>query len=162
MKKELENLPTKVEAIEREFEFSAAHVLLGHDKCGRIHGHNYKGTVHIEGPMAKDGMIYDYNLISKIIENYDHILILPGVPKPLTGPLKDFDNDLYVQWADYVIPAKDVLFISFPQTTAENIAKAIAYDVVSTGIENGYRVKKVTVELWENERSSVLVTAEEE
>lgn len=154
-------MPTKVEAIERDFEFSAAHVLLGHDKCGRLHGHNYKGTVHIEGPLAKDGMVYDYNLITKIIDQYDHRLILPSEPKSMRGPLKEFDNKYYIQWGDYTVPENDVIFMTFPQTTAENIAKAIAYDIVRNGIENGYRVEKVAVELFENERSSVTVSAEE-
>ena len=155
-------MTTKVKAIERDFEFSAAHVLLGHDKCGRLHGHNYKGTIRIEGPIAENGMMYDFNLITKIIDQYDHRLILPSEPKPIRGPLKEFDNKYFIQWGDYTVPEKDVIFMTFPQTTAENIAKAIAYDIVRHGIDNGYRVEKVEVELWENERSSVTAIAKEE
>jgi len=41
-------------------------------KCNRLHGHNYKVEVWIEGQPNKDGMIADYTDIAAVINNYDH------------------------------------------------------------------------------------------
>jgi len=151
---------TKVNSISREIEFSAAHVLLGHDKCGRMHGHNYRGRVTIEGPMAKTGMVYDYNLISEIVKGFDHVVILPNEPASMKINI-EFASAPQIEWGDYRFPASDVIVIPFKHTTAENIAKCLAQHIVGIGIENGYRVVRIVIELWENERSSVVVEAKE-
>lgn len=152
----------KVSEINREFEFSATHVLIGHNKCGRLHGHNYKGIITIEGPMAENGMIYDFNLVTKVIEQYDHMVVLPDMPKVQVSYPELRPDAPVADWLEYRFPLKDIIVIGSNSTTAENIAKAISKDVVLRGIESGYRVTKITVELWENDRSSVTVISEEE
>lgn len=150
----------KIQEISREFEFSAAHMLPGHEKCGRLHGHNYRGVVTIEGPLA-DGMVFDFNLISMVIDQYDHVVLLPSEPKVLPEYEEMEPNVQLAKWGKYRFPAQDVRVISFPQTTAENIARAISKDLVLAGSQNGFRVEKIVVELWENDRSSVVSVAGE-
>jgi 6-pyruvoyltetrahydropterin/6-carboxytetrahydropterin synthase len=50
-----------------DFAFSAAHRLPYYDgPCSRVHGHNYKLQVVIEGkPNPKDGMILDFDEIRR-------------------------------------------------------------------------------------------------
>jgi 6-pyruvoyltetrahydropterin/6-carboxytetrahydropterin synthase len=52
-----------------------AHVLPGHPKCGRLHGHTYRVEVVVEGEM-KDGMVLDFadlkNRIRSVLSRYDH------------------------------------------------------------------------------------------
>lgn len=72
------------------FDFETAHALWGYDgKCSNIHGHSYKLTVSISGPLIQDdtavknGMIIDFSDLKKIvksniIEHFDHALLVNG------------------------------------------------------------------------------------
>lgn len=62
----------------KEFEFDAAHNLTQyHGKCERLHGHTYKLVVKLEGEIGKEGMIFDFLELKKlvkdkIINRFDH------------------------------------------------------------------------------------------
>ena len=66
--------------ISREYWFSAAHRLEGHPKCGRLHGHNYKVVVELEGPVGAKGMLVDYGhldaIVKPLINLFDHRYIV--------------------------------------------------------------------------------------
>ena len=56
----------------REFTFEAAHRLphvpQGH-KCARLHGHSYRVTVHVEGPVESDtGWVMDFGDLKTAFE----------------------------------------------------------------------------------------------
>jgi 6-pyruvoyltetrahydropterin/6-carboxytetrahydropterin synthase len=53
-----------------EFHFAAAHRLPYYDgPCFRMHGHNYKLLVHVEGrPEARSGMILDFVELQDIVQ----------------------------------------------------------------------------------------------
>ncbi|GAG55454.1 unnamed protein product, partial [marine sediment metagenome] len=55
---------------------ASAHMLAKHDKCARIHGHNYSIEVEIEGELNEKNMVIDFSefksRVSKIIKKYDH------------------------------------------------------------------------------------------
>lgn len=56
----------------REFTFEAAHRLPhvphGH-KCARLHGHSYRVTVHVEGPVESDtGWVMDFGDLKTAFE----------------------------------------------------------------------------------------------
>jgi len=63
------------------FKFAAAHFLTKyHGKCENLHGHNYKMIITIEGEMQGDGMVMDYKIIKKIVNEkvvnkIDHTLL---------------------------------------------------------------------------------------
>lgn len=52
-----------------------AHLLPGHPKCGRLHGHTYRVEVVVEGE-ATDGMIVDFSdlktQVRSVLSRYDH------------------------------------------------------------------------------------------
>ena len=65
--------------IGKHFEFEASHILPKHPgKCSRMHGHSYKLTVVVDGPVEKEsGMVVDFSVIKdivkeEIINKYDH------------------------------------------------------------------------------------------
>ena len=72
------------------FDFETAHALWGYDgKCANIHGHSYKLTVSITGPIiadnsaVKNGMIIDFSDLKQIIntavvDRFDHVLLVNG------------------------------------------------------------------------------------
>jgi len=62
----------------KEFEFEASHVLPNHKgKCSNLHGHSWKLTVYVKGPVdSETGMVVDYadikSSIQPIIDELDH------------------------------------------------------------------------------------------
>jgi 6-pyruvoyltetrahydropterin/6-carboxytetrahydropterin synthase len=72
----------------KEFEFDAAHNLIHyHGKCERLHGHTYKLLVKLEGEPDKEGMIYDFVELKRIvneriIDKFDHTYLNDILPQP--------------------------------------------------------------------------------
>jgi 6-pyruvoyltetrahydropterin/6-carboxytetrahydropterin synthase len=59
----------KMFCIEREFWFDAAHRVLDYTgKCESLHGHTYKLILSITGDLKPDGMVLDFAIIKKIVE----------------------------------------------------------------------------------------------
>ncbi len=60
-------------------KFSAAHAIPGHEKCGKLHGHNFRVEVEIEGEVKENGMVMDfYNLkrvLKDVLEDFDHTVL---------------------------------------------------------------------------------------
>lgn len=56
--------------IEKDFAFSASHVLTGlpeGHQCGRLHGHNYVVRVRLTGEQLQDvGFLFDYGKLAPI------------------------------------------------------------------------------------------------
>jgi 6-pyruvoyltetrahydropterin/6-carboxytetrahydropterin synthase len=57
-----------------EFNFAAAHRLPRYEgPCFRLHGHNYKMFVAVEGDVdAKTGMIFDFGVLKQVVQ--EHVL----------------------------------------------------------------------------------------
>lgn len=74
--------------ITKEFKFDSAHYLTNyHGKCEKMHGHTYKMHVTIEGKVQKDGMVYDFVELKKLVEKnviskLDHALLNDVVENP--------------------------------------------------------------------------------
>ena len=114
-----------------EGEFSAAHNLRNYKgKCEKLHGHNYKVRLTVEGStLDKSGMLVDFmvvkNILKKVLSKFDH------------GYLNDippFD------------PAKGGV-----NPTAENIAGWI-YNEVKIKIA-GLKIKIRDATVWETEKN---------
>jgi 6-pyruvoyltetrahydropterin/6-carboxytetrahydropterin synthase len=83
--------------IYKEFTFEAAHRLPnvpeGH-KCGRLHGHSFKVSVHVEGDLGKEtGWVLDFGDIKAafkpIFQSLDHYYLneIPGLENPTSEVL---------------------------------------------------------------------------
>jgi len=65
----------------KTFSFAAAHFLTKyHGKCERLHGHNYRLSVAVSGPIGENGMVVDFVLLKKlvaekIIDHLDHFCL---------------------------------------------------------------------------------------
>ena len=83
--------------IYKEFVFESAHRLPnvpeGH-KCGRMHGHSFKGTIYVDGPVGEEtGWVMDYAEIKEIFQpiydQLDHHCLndIPGLENPTSEVL---------------------------------------------------------------------------
>lgn len=51
------------------FRFAASHFLTKyHGKCENLHGHNYRIIITVEGHVQEDGMVMDFKIINKLVE----------------------------------------------------------------------------------------------
>ena len=61
-------------------EFSSTHILPGHYKCGRMHGHNSAISVKIEGKATMEGIVIDFmeieDKLKEIRDRLDHKVFL--------------------------------------------------------------------------------------
>ena len=129
------------------FTWSASHLLPGHFKCSRMHGHNYVLDLEIESENLEHGMIIDFVEIKKkireLVEVYDHRLMLPYMAVISNSnysestnmiikrtPNSEFGNTIWITYSglddkekNYVIPWSDTVLIDdIDYVTAENLA----------------------------------------
>lgn len=79
---------------------SCGHRLVNHPgKCRFIHGHNYKITLYVDGPVQPNGMVMDYADIKEytkfLDKHWDHHLLLwekDPIRKELTSLLQNYET----------------------------------------------------------------------
>ncbi|MGM0510961.1 MAG: 6-pyruvoyl trahydropterin synthase family protein [Thermoplasmatota archaeon] len=127
--------------------FSASHILAGHEKCGRIHGHNYAIHARIEGTENPDGVVYDFlplkRELRRIADTFDHRFLLASGMKGLT--VKEEEVKISLDDKRYIFPKEDTVILDIGQVTAEELAKYLLELVIDelkfpdniTGVEIG-------------------------
>jgi len=67
-------------------KFSAAHSIPGHQKCGKIHGHNFRVEVEILGEVKENGMVMDFfdlkKIVNEVVAKFDHTLLNEQIEIP--------------------------------------------------------------------------------
>lgn len=101
----------------------------GH-KCERLHGHNYRAAVEVEGPLTADWYVFDFVALKartrEITDELDHHMLVatanPVIRVEQTGA------SVRVRYKDreWVFPADDCVLLPIENTTAELIARYIA------------------------------------
>lgn len=117
-------------------KFSAAHFLVFDDgSAERLHGHNYRVSVQIDGSADAHGLVVDFKrfkpVIGQVLELLDERLILPGNHPELTiHPIDDGAVDIRYRERRYVVPAAEIVVLPITNTSAENLAAWIADSLV--------------------------------
>lgn len=74
--------------VTKEFSFDSAHFLTNYyGKCEKLHGHTYKLHVTVTGPVAENGLVLDFVILKKIVQEkvlskLDHSLLNDIFPNP--------------------------------------------------------------------------------
>ncbi|PKP56331.1 MAG: 6-carboxytetrahydropterin synthase QueD [Candidatus Altiarchaeales archaeon HGW-Altiarchaeales-2] len=103
--------------------FSSAHFLIGHEKCGRIHGHNWKVKVIVEGELEEHGWVIDFtilkNITDELLNKFDHKMLLPN-----SINYKDDGGNLNftANSKKYSFPKEDCVIVPIGNVTCENLA----------------------------------------
>jgi len=122
-----------------KIKFSSAHFLVGHPKCGRLHGHNWLVTVEFKGQVGEDGMIIDFidvkNYLKEIIEPLDHRLLIPAESSGVNVKVRNDRVELEQGGKQYILPKEDVFLLPLKAITCETLAKYI-YDKVKSKYRN--------------------------
>jgi 6-pyruvoyltetrahydropterin/6-carboxytetrahydropterin synthase len=121
----------KVRVTKDHLVFCCGHFISydGH-QCERLHGHNYRAAVEVEGPLTGDFYVFDFVALKartkEITDALDHHMLL-ATRNPVIH-LDESGASVRVRYKDreWVFPRGDCVLLPIENTTAELIARYIA------------------------------------
>jgi 6-pyruvoyltetrahydropterin/6-carboxytetrahydropterin synthase len=125
------------------------------DRCERLHGHNYRASVAIEGSLDENHYVFDFialkNRTKAIVDELDHRMMLPTRNPHIA--VEEGPRSVHVRYRDreWLFPRGDCVLLPVENTTAELLARYIAHRLlVDLEREHGYRPAVLRVEVEEN------------
>jgi 6-pyruvoyltetrahydropterin/6-carboxytetrahydropterin synthase len=125
------------------------------DKCERLHGHNYRATVEVEGPLDANHYVFDFIALKQrtkaITDELDHRMLL-ATRNPLIR-LQEEGRAVRVRYKDreWLFPRDDCVLLPVENTTAELLARHIAGRLAEElRRHHGYEPAVLRVEVEEN------------
>ncbi len=114
--------------------FSATHLISGHYKCGRLHGHDYGINACIYGEIGPDGVIMDFinvkELLRGIASELDHkTIVARRDPDTVVG---DKSVSYTSKGKHYEFPLEDCALLDVRVTSAEELANFVLKRVLET------------------------------
>ncbi len=100
------------------------------DRCERLHGHNYRAAVEIEGPLDKNQYVFDFIALKHrtkaITDELDHRMMLATRNPHIV--LEEGARGVSVRYRDrqWLFPRDDCVLLPIENTTAELLARYIA------------------------------------
>ncbi|HMC64924.1 MAG TPA: 6-pyruvoyl tetrahydropterin synthase family protein [Gemmataceae bacterium] len=100
------------------------------NKCERLHGHNYRATVEIEGELDENYYVFDFIALKHrtkaITDELDHRMML-ATRNPLIS-VEEHGASVRVRYREreWVFPRDDCVLLPIENTTAELLARYIA------------------------------------
>lgn len=97
------------------------------DKCERLHGHNYRASVMVEGPLDENFYVFDFIALKDrtkaITEELDHRMMLPTKNRVII--LEESAKSVRVWYKDreWLFPREDCVLLPIENTTAELLAR---------------------------------------
>jgi 6-pyruvoyltetrahydropterin/6-carboxytetrahydropterin synthase len=97
------------------------------DKCERLHGHNYRAAIEIEGSLDENFYVFDFITLKKraklITDELDHRMMLPTKNRVIL--LEESSRSIRVRYKDreWVFPRDDCVLLPIENTTAELLAR---------------------------------------
>ena len=111
--------------------FSAAHfITYDGDVCEPLHGHNYRVSAEVHGPLDENHYVVDFialrDALKRIVDELDHRMLLP-TEHPLIRVKAD-DREVEARFADrrWVFPRGDCVLLPVANTTTELLARHVA------------------------------------
>jgi 6-pyruvoyltetrahydropterin/6-carboxytetrahydropterin synthase len=105
--------------------FSATHLIAGHSKCGRLHGHDYAINAVIEGEIGADGVIMDFidvkEFLRGVASELDHKVLVPAKDPSvvLSGESVRYSQS----GKSYEFPRSDCVMLDVSVTSAEELSE---------------------------------------
>jgi 6-pyruvoyltetrahydropterin/6-carboxytetrahydropterin synthase len=127
----------KVRVTKDHLVFCCGHFISyeGH-QCERLHGHNYRSAIEIEGPLTADWYVFDFIALKarakEITDELDHHMLL-ATRNPVIK-LEESAADVRVRYKDreWLFPRGDCILLPIENTTAELIARYLAGRLVES------------------------------
>jgi 6-pyruvoyltetrahydropterin/6-carboxytetrahydropterin synthase len=110
--------------------FSAGHfITLGDGHCERLHGHTYRASAEISGPLDDNRCVVDFAAaraaIGNILAELDHRMLLPEGHSAIRVLQRGHEVEAAFGDRRWVFPADDCLVLPVANTTTELLAEYI-------------------------------------
>jgi 6-pyruvoyltetrahydropterin/6-carboxytetrahydropterin synthase len=146
----------KVRVTKDHLVFSSGHFISYEgNKCERLHGHNYRTAVEIEGDLDENRYVFDFialkNRTKVITDELDHRMLLPTQNSLIVveaGP-----KSVHVRYRDreWLFPKEDCVLLPIENTTTELLARYIAQRLLEElHRHHQYEPRVLRVEVEEN------------
>lgn len=126
-----------LDGIHTNLRFSAAHMVIGHESCGKIHGHSYIVDVEVDGQRSGQfGFVIDFkilkNITRDICKTLDHRVLIPVDSPDLKITYEDENTVEFtvLDCLEYKLPKQDVVLLPIASTTAESLSVYITDNIV--------------------------------
>ena len=99
------------------------------DKCERLHGHNYRAAIEVEGRLDENYYVFDFIMLKTraklITDELDHRMMLPTRNRVIV--LEESPKSVLVCYKDreWMFPRDDCVLLPIENTTAELLARYI-------------------------------------
>ncbi|VTR98634.1 6-pyruvoyl trahydropterin synthase family protein [Tuwongella immobilis] len=145
----------KVHVTKDYLVFCCAHfITYDGDQCEKLHGHNYRVAVELEGALDENHYVFDFVSLKKrmraIVDELDHHMLL-ATKNPLIR-VEEQGHRVQVRYQDreWIFPRSDCVLLPIENTTAELLAKHIAERLVTVLREqHHYTPDRVHIEVEE-------------
>ncbi len=116
--------------------FSAAHfITFGDNICERIHGHNYRVTVEVAGPLGVHGYVVDFialhKAIREMLSELDHRVLLPTQHPSIHVSATGAEVEARFETRRWLFPHEDCALLPISNTTAELLAEYLCDQLIS-------------------------------
>ncbi|MBI2823442.1 MAG: 6-pyruvoyl tetrahydropterin synthase family protein [Planctomycetia bacterium] len=110
--------------------FSAAHfITFAGGVCERLHGHNYRVTAEVHGPLDENQYVVDFILLRDtlraITAELDHHMLLPTGHPQIKVTAGERSVEVTFEDRRWVFPREDCVLLPVANTTAELLARYI-------------------------------------
>jgi 6-pyruvoyltetrahydropterin/6-carboxytetrahydropterin synthase len=100
------------------------------DQCERLHGHNYRVAVEVEGPLDPNHYVFDFialkNRTRELVDELDHRMLIALKGTVIRAEVEDRRVRLTYGDREWIFPREDCMLLPIENTTAELLAKYLA------------------------------------
>jgi 6-pyruvoyltetrahydropterin/6-carboxytetrahydropterin synthase len=120
----------KVRVTKDHLVFSSGHFISYEgDKCERLHGHNYRVAVEIEGALDANYYVFDFIALKRrtkaITDELDHRMMLPTQNPHISVAEEPRSIQVHYRDREWLFPRGDCVLLPLENTTAELLARYI-------------------------------------
>jgi 6-pyruvoyltetrahydropterin/6-carboxytetrahydropterin synthase len=110
--------------------FSAGHFITYDGVCERLHGHNYRVTAEVGGPLDENQYVVNFlalrDALLEIVGELDHRMLLPTRHPQIRVTQSEREVEARFEDRRWVFPRGDCVLLDVANTTSELLARWIA------------------------------------
>lgn len=125
------------------------------DRCERLHGHNYRVAVEVDGDLDANHYVFDFialkNYTKAITDALDHRMLLPTESDLIS--VEEREGNIHVRYGErrWMFPREDCVLLPIANTTAELLGHYIGQRLIESLLrEKSYKPRALRVEVEES------------